>query len=794
MNYTFSGFSKAGNAVVRGAIAAAQDMGHTYVGTEHLLLALARDDTGEAAAFLLERQVYGYQVGRLLREQVGCGRRTRLSPRDFTPALSKCVDCAVIEAKAVSDGKVEPVHLLAALLEAPATAGRILVQLGVEPAAAAKECGRRMGKFPLFQQTPRPVTSPRGAARAAEKYGKDLTSLAEQDKLDPVLGRDSELLRLEQILVRRRKNNPCLVGEPGVGKTAVVEGLARRIAAGQVPPQLRGKRILSLDITSLVAGTKYRGDFEERFKNVLLDVQRAGDVILFIDEVHAIVGAGAAEGGIDACGILKPLLARGDIQLIGATTRVEYRRHIEKDAARARRFGAVEVEEPGQETAVEILQGLAPRYAAHHGVEIAPEAVRAAVTLSARYLPERFLPDKALDLLDEACSAVRIEAAERPGGPEKPAVTAAHIAAVVSRQSGVPAEKLTAAQTATLAAMEQTLSGRVVGQPDAVRAVAGALQRARLGLASTARPMGAFLFLGPTGVGKTALARALADCCFGSEKALLRFDMSEYMEKHTVARLLGAPPGYVGYGEGGQLTEAVRRRPYSVVLLDEIEKAHPDVANILLQIMEDGALTDSEGRRVDFTHTLVILTSNLGAKHLAGQRAALGFGTGAPGEGARAEVMREVREHFSPELLGRLDEVLVFGPLAQEDLVAIGETLLRELEARAAQQGIRLAHTPAAARLLVREAYEPSSGARSLRRAITRRVEQCLAQQLLGGVENGAAADFLLDAPQDVLSLARRCGTAANAAQGGARGGGEADAPEQNAAAPAPDTVQACNL
>ena len=474
MNYTFSGFSKAGNAVVRGAIAAAQDMGHTYVGTEHLLLALVRDDTGEAAAFLLERQVYGYQVGRLLREQVGCGRRTRLSPRDFTPALSKCVDCAVIEAKAVSDGKVEPVHLLAALLEAPATAGRILVQLGVEPAAAAKECGRRMGKFPLFQQTPRPVTSPRGAARAAEKYGKDLTSLAEQDKLDPVLGRDSELLRMEQILVRRRKNNPCLVGEPGVGKTAVVEGLARRIAAGQVPPQLRGKRILSLDITSLVAGTKYRGDFEERFKNVLLDVQRAGDVILFIDEVHAIVGAGAAEGGIDACGILKPLLARGDIQLIGATTRVEYRRHIEKDAALARRFGAVEVEEPGQETAVEILQGLAPRYAAHHGVEIAPEAVRAAVTLSARYLPERFLPDKALDLLDEACSAVRIEAAERPGGPEKPAVTAAHIAAVVSRQSGVPAEKLTAAQTATLAAMEQTLSGRVVGQPDAVRAVAGA--------------------------------------------------------------------------------------------------------------------------------------------------------------------------------------------------------------------------------------------------------------------------------------------------------------------------------
>ena len=708
----------------------------------------------------------------------------------ITPELDRALTAAEKSAAAMKDEYVSVEHLVLGMMDAPnAAVKEVLRQFSLDKTRFLEVLAQVRGNQRVTSDNPESTYD------VLAKYGQDLVELARQQKLDPVIGRDAEIRNVIRILSRKTKNNPVLIGEPGVGKTAIAEGLALRIVRGDVPENLKDRKVFSLDMGALVAGAKYRGEFEERLKSVLQEVKKSeGQIILFIDELHTIVGAGKTDGAMDAGNILKPMLARGELHCIGATTLNEYRQYIEKDAALARRFGAVEVEEPGQETAVEILQGLAPRYAAHHGVEIAPEAVRAAVTLSARYLPERFLPDKALDLLDEACSAVRIEAAERPGGPEKPAVTAAHIAAVVSRQSGVPAEKLTAAQTATLAAMEQTLSGRVVGQPDAVRAVAGALQRARLGLASTARPMGAFLFLGPTGVGKTALARALADCCFGSEKALLRFDMSEYMEKHTVARLLGAPPGYVGYGEGGQLTEAVRRRPYSVVLLDEIEKAHPDVANILLQIMEDGALTDSEGRRVDFTHTLVILTSNLGAKHLAGQRAALGFGTGAPGEGARAEVMREVREHFSPELLGRLDEVLVFGPLAQEDLVAIGETLLRELEARAAQQGIRLAHTPAAARLLVREAYEPSSGARSLRRAITRRVEQCLAQQLLGGVENGAAADFLLDAPQDVLSLARRCGTAANAAQGGVRGGGEADAPEQNAAAPAPDTVQACNL
>ncbi len=753
MRYTFKGFSRESNLTLCDAITAAQEMGHTYIGTEHLLLSLLRHDCGEAGSFLAEKRVLSGQVGQLILQSVGQGAPTRLSPRDFTPELTRCLESAGAEARLTEKGKVLPTHLLSALLSTSVSAGKILAQLGVEPVAAAKEYERRIGRQPFFPQTPHSMPSSRSAAHAAERYGRDLTALAAQDKLDPVLGRDAELLRVEQILMRRRKNNPCLVGAPGVGKTAIVEGLALRIAAKKTPPLLMNKRILSLDVASLVAGTKYRGDFEERFKNVLADVQNSGNIILFIDEVHMIMGAGAAEGGIDASGILKPMLARGEIQLIGATTRAEYHRHIEKDAALARRFGAVEVEEPSMETAVEILRGLVPRYEAHHSVSIAPEAVVSAVTLSARYLSGSFLPDKALDLMDEACSAVRIAAAERNACERLPVVAASDVAASASRQSGVPVERLTEAGYASLASLEKTLGARVVGQPNAVHAAAGALQRARLGLASAARPMGAFLFLGPTGVGKTELARALAEQCFGTEKALHRFDMSEYMEKHTAARLLGAPPGYVGYGEGGQLTEAVRRRPYSVVLFDEIEKAHPDIANLLLQILEDGALTDSEGVRVDFTHTLVVLTSNLGAKHLVGQRASLGFGGVSSDEAARAEALREARAHFSPELLGRLDEIVVFGALGEESLCAICETLLRQLEQRAAAQGVHVSHTAAAVRLLVREAYDPAAGARSLRHAVTRRVEQCLAERLLDAVPHAFARDFLLDADSERLLL-----------------------------------------
>ena len=739
--FWYKGFAKPAGVVINDAIRVAQEMGHTYVGTEHLLMALLRTDTTDAASFLVEKQIYGYRVGRVLVQRVGQGRKTRLSPRNFTPHLSGCLEYAVMEARAVQDGKAMPTHLLTALLEVPCGAGEVLEQLGLEPALAAKEYGRRNGRLPLYNAPP-PRPQGRPAGRMAEKYGRDLTLLALHGEIDPVLGRDDEILRMEQILARRRKNNPCLIGAPGVGKTAVVEGLALRIAEGKAPAPVREKRILALDIASLVAGTKYRGDFEDRFKNVLAEVQRAGDTILFIDEVHAIIGAGAAEGGIDASSILKPLLARGEIQIIGATTSAEYRK-IEKDAALARRFGTIDVAEPTPETALQILQGVAPCYARHHQVTIEPQALAAAVYLSVRYLPERKLPDKAIDLLDEACSAAAI------GGVPDGRITPELVAEVVSRQSGVPAERLSRSETVRMAHLEEELERCVVGQSQAVHAVAAALRCARLGLASEERPMGAFLFLGPTGVGKTALARALAECCMGSPKALLRFDMSEYMEKHTAARLIGAPPGYVGYGEGGQLTEAVRRRPYSVVLFDEIEKAHPDVSNLLLQILEDGHLTDSEGCVVDFRHTLIILTSNLGAKHLVGQKGALGFGTAAPTQAARTQVLGEAKAYFSPELLGRMDELLVFDPLDGESLELIGAQMLAQLEQRAAKQGIVLEHTPAAIRFLVERGYDPASGARSLRHAITHRVEQCLAAQMLS--QDGTR--FVLDADEGELTV-----------------------------------------
>ena len=565
-----------------------------------------------------------------------------------------------------------------------------------------------------------------------DTYCQNLTQKARDGKLDRIIGREEETERVIQILNRRQKNNPCLVGEPGVGKTALAEGLAQRITSDRVPRALKGRRLLALDMASLVAGTKYRGDFEERFKNLLEELVRDGTSILFVDEFHTIVGAGAAEGAIDAASILKPVLARGEIQVIGATTNEEFRTHIQKDAALERRFGRVQVEEPTPEQAMQILDGLAPRYERYHGVKLPPEALRAAVELSVRYLPGKCLPDKAIDLVDEACAAVRIRAEQ--SDRSQPVLTPDDIARVVALASGVPAERVGEQERERLDKLEDRLNAEIVGQTRAVAAVAGAIRRSRTGLGEPGRPIGAMLFLGPTGVGKTALARALAVSWFGSEKALLKFDMSEYQEQHTAARLLGAPPGYLGHDEGGQLTEAVRRRPYSVVLFDEIEKAHPDIQNVLLQILEDGQLTDSMGRKADFRNTIVLLTSNLGARFLAGQSAPLGFAAGSEAvfEKQSAQAIEEAKKWFRPELVGRLDEMIVFRPLAEESLCAITEKLLCQLEARAARSGYQLHHTPQVGRALAAKAHS-AYGARELRRAVDRAVEQALADRIASG-------------------------------------------------------------
>ena len=562
-----------------------------------------------------------------------------------------------------------------------------------------------------------------------DQYSRDLTQLAAEGKLDPVIGRDKEITRLIQILSRRTKNNPCLTGEPGVGKTAIVEGLAQRIVMGMVPDTVKDKRLVVLDLSGMVAGSKYRGEFEERIKNVIQEVKEHQGILLFIDEIHTIIGAGGAEGALDASNILKPSLSRGEIQLIGATTPEEYRKTIQKDSALERRFGRVMVEEPTPAAAETILAGLMPRYERYHGVSIPPEAIHAAVELSVRYLPGRYLPDKAIDLLDEAAAARRI--ADASGN--RRALTPADIAKIVSKASGVPAERVGEAERERLANLEQRLAAEVIGQPQAVAAVASAIRRSRTGLRESGRPIGAMLFLGPTGVGKTQLARTLAKCWFGSEKALLRFDMSEYMERHTVARLLGAPPGYVGHDEGGQLTEAVRRRPYSVVLFDEIEKAHSDIQNLLLQILEDGNLTDSQGRRADFSNTIILLTSNLGARCLSGQTSPLGLGPAAAETRRRGQqAIQEAKEFFRPELMGRLDETVLFDPLGPEQLAGIADRLLVELEQRAARQGYTLHHTPAAAKVLAGDKVPPY-GARELRRTVSRAVEQALADRIAAG-------------------------------------------------------------
>ena len=679
----YKGFSREAGLLLDEAVELAGGLGCKKADTGHLLLAMLQTDHGPAAKFLAGKNISELAV----RRQLGADREgpaLHLDRKALAPDLKRAMDYALIGAQNAHLAKAEPEHLLCAMLEdTDCAAGVLLASMGVQLAEAVRECRQLSGQFILPLQPRAASAMPRGS-RASDKYCRDLTRRAADGELDPVFCREKELDRMVEILCRRQKNNPCLVGEPGVGKTALAEGLAQRIANKNVPRMLQGRRLLALDMASLVAGTKYRGDFEERFKNLLEELVRDGSAILFVDEFHTIVGAGAAEGAIDAASILKPVLARGELQLIGATTNQEFRTHIQKDAALERRFGKVQIEEPTPEQAVGILEGLAPRYERYHSVKLPPETLREAVELSVRYLPGRCLPDKAIDLVDEACAAARIRA-EREHQPS----------------------------------------------PVLTRATSS---RVSTGLGEPGRPIGAMLFLGPTGVGKTALAKALASSWFGSEKALLKFDMSEYQEQHTVARLLGAPPGYLGHDEGGQLTEAVRRRPYSVVLFDEIEKAHPDIQNILLQLLEDGQLTDSMGRKADFRNTIVLLTSNLGARFLAGQSAPLGFAAGSEAafEKQSEQAVAEAKKWFRPELIGRLDEIIVFRPLGEDSLCTIAEKLLGQLETRAARSGYQLTHTARVGPALAAKARSPY-GARELRRQVDRAVEQALANEIASG-------------------------------------------------------------
>ena len=723
----YKGFSREAGQLLDKAVELAGGLGCKKADTGHLLWAMLQADGGPAARFLAGKNISELEV----RRQLSAGRDgsvTRLARGDMAADLRRAMDYAVIGAQNAHLSRAEPEHLLCAMLEdTDCAAGVMLASMGVQLTEAVRECRQLSGQFilPIQPRTSPPL--PRGS-RASDKYCRDLTRRAADGELDPVFCREKELDRMVEILCRRQKNNPCLVGEPGVGKTALAEGLAQRIADKQVPRMLQGRRLLALDMASLVAGTKYRGDFEERFKNLLEELVRDGSAILFVDEFHTIVGAGAAEGAIDAASILKPVLARGELQLIGATTNQEFRTHIQKDAALERRFGRVQIEEPTPEQAVEILEGLAPRYERYHGVRLPNEALREAVELSVRYLPGRCLPDKAIDLVDEACAAVRIRA-EREGEKD-PVLSRKEIARVVAQASGVPAERVGEKERERLARLEERLNAEVVGQSRAVAAVAGAIRRSRTGLGEPGRPIGALLFLGPTGVGKTALAKALAESWFGSGKALLKFDMSEYQEQHTVARLLGAPPGYLGHDEGGQLTEAVRRRPYSVVLFDEIEKAHPDVMNILLQILDEGKINDAQGRTVDFSNTVICMTSNAGS----GDKSTSGLGFNKSEEQLSEEKTRKALSQFlRPEFLGRVDEVIAFKPLSQQTLEGIAALMLDEYKPSMESKGIAYRYTPAALSALVAKSQGGKFGARDLRRVIRKAVEDPAAERIIDG-------------------------------------------------------------
>ncbi|MBV7274482.1 ATP-dependent Clp protease ATP-binding subunit [Clostridium thailandense] len=787
----FGRFTERAQKVLLYAQEEAQGLQHGYVGTEHILLGILREE-GIAKKLLNEMGITVEAVRNLVEEYEGKGDiELYKNEIPLTPRTKRLLELSLLEARNLNHNYISPEHILLALIrEAEGVAFTILNNLGADFDKLRKELIDNLSG----EQTTNSNDSNKGNGEPTptlDQFGRDLTDMAREGKLDPVIGRDKETQRVLEILCRRTKNNPCLIGDPGVGKTAIAEGLAQKIVSGNIPEILRNKRVVTLDLSSMVAGSKYRGEFEERLKKVMDELRKSGSVILFIDEIHTIIGAGAAEGAIDASNILKPALARGEIQCIGATTIDEYRKYIEKDSALERRFQPITVGEPSKEEAILILKGLRDKYEAHHGVKIVDDAIYAAVNLSDRYITDRYLPDKAIDLIDEAASRVRIEnliappdlkkleselekttkekedsirvqdfeKAARLRDKEKEikdkleglktnwktkknvsslTVSEPQIAGIVSKWTNIPVEKLTEKESERLLKLEEILHKRVIGQDEAVRSIARAVRRARVGLKDPKRPIGSFIFLGPTGVGKTELSKALAEAMFGDENNMIRVDMSEYMEKHTVSRLIGSPPGYVGFDEGGQLTEKVRRNPYSVVLFDEIEKAHPEVFNILLQILEDGRLTDGKGKTVNFKNTIIIMTSNVGASTIKRQKS-MGFASVNENEKQneyekmKENVMDELKRSFRPEFLNRIDDIIVFHQLQEEDLKQIVRLMLETVSERLEEQDINIGFTNEAEELLAKEGYDLTYGARPLRRAITKVVEDKLSEEMLRG-------------------------------------------------------------
>ena len=797
---TFSNFSEKAREAIRNSHDVACELGHGYIGSEHLLLGIMKTEGAQGAKLLEDRGVTYERALERIRAMIGSGES--ISPEcelALTPRSKRILEMAAMEARRLGLGFIGTEHIMAAIArDGDGVAAQVLAGFGVNMSSLYQELVSQMsGDAAAFSA---PSGGKKQQAKGAktptlDQFGTDLTAQAREGKFDPVIGRDKEIARVLQILSRRTKNNPCLIGEPGVGKTAVAEGLAQKIADGDVPEILKDKRLVSVDLSSMVAGAKYRGEFEERLKKAVEEVVNAGNVVLFIDEIHTIVGAGSAEGAIDASNILKPSLARGEIQLIGATTVNEYRKYIEKDAALERRFQPVTVGEPTVEETVKILHGLRDRYEAHHSVKITDEALEAAAKLSQRYITDRFLPDKAIDLVDEAASKKRLSTMTAPDDVkelekelekitvekqaaivaqdfEKAAelrdkeksikdkmdesksawkegtssneqtVTGEDIADIVSGWTNIPVKRLAEEESERLKNLEKTLHARVIGQDEAVSAVARAIRRGRAGLKDPKRPIGSFIFLGPTGVGKTELSKALAESIFGAEDAIIRVDMSEYMEKHSVSKFIGSPPGYVGFDEGGQLTEKIRKHPYSVILFDEIEKAHPDVFNILLQVLEDGILTDAQGRRVDFRNTVIIMTSNLGAKEILNTGSKLGFASDGDDkkddaakekEVIRNKVMEELKRAFKPEFLNRIDDIIVFDRLSEENIKEIASLMLGELAKRLAANDIEADFSDNAVAEIAKEGYDPVYGARPLRRAIQTKIEDMLSEKIIDG-------------------------------------------------------------